>query len=334
MTKFVFASALFALLLSACVDTGNKQSQHNALGSVNGLQLVTEANPEWQFENLRLYPIIADESTIAANSDQQFLKTLAEGMETPGFRITELKQFGRTEEHTFNALTVQNKSKDTIFMMSGDVVTGGNQDRVIAHDDIVMPGTIKNIEVFCVEKGRWQFTDSTASESEKAAIAFSGYYNVASPEVRKAVQRTGNQQEVWSAVAKVTSANNATSGTYAYAALETKNEFKDKRDACLRFFAGKLIDQPNVVGMVAVCNGAIIGVDVFGHPSLFQRQYESLIHGYATEAVTTGNELKASEKTVQKQFDIVAGLTQAGTTSNESAGKLASNEKWIHLFSK
>lgn len=334
MRKIELVPLALILLLTACVETGRKQNPETSAVPTNGLQLLTEPNPEWQFENLRLYPVIADETTVRANQDLASWKTLAEGMETPGFRITELKQFGRTQERTFNALTVQNKGRDTIFMMSGDVVTGGNQDRVIAYDDIIPPGTIKNIEVFCVEKGRWQFKDTTATESERAVYAFCGYYHVASPEVRHAVQRTGNQHEVWSAVARVTSANNAGSGTDAYTALDTENEFKTRRDAYLRFFAGKLTNLPNVVGMVAVCNGKVAGVDIFGHPALFSRQYESLLHGYATEAVTSPSTTALSEAEARFRFQAVARLADPDTRSNAEAGKYMRQENWIHLFLK
>jgi len=334
MRKIKILTFACLLLLAACVENVRKQNSDTAAISTNGLQLLTDHSPEWQFENLQIYPVIADEATIRANQRLDSYKTLAEGMETPGFRITEIKQFGRTQERTFNALTVQNKGRDTIFMMSGDVITGGNQDRVIAYDDVIPPGTIKNIEVFCVEKGRWQYTDTTARESEKAVYAFSGYYNVASPEVRHAVQRTGNQQEVWSAVARVTTANKAESGTNTYTALEHENEFKTKRDAYLRFFAGKLTNEPNVVGMVVVCNGKVLGVDIFGHPSLFSRQYDSLLHGYATEAVTSQTISPSSETEIRRQFLSVALLAGPDAKSNDQAGKCARQGAWIHLFLK
>jgi len=330
MKKIFLPFLLVALCFAAC------QNEHPVISTAakNGLQLLAQNTPEWQYENLRIYPIVADASLIDNQAAVQKLKTLAEGMKTPGFRITELKQFGRTREHSVNALTVQNKSQDTIFLMSGDVVTGGNQDRVIAQDQIVMPGTVKNIEVFCVEKGRWHYDDPTATENEKKIFAFKGYYNVASPQVRSAVQRTGNQQEVWNAVAKVTSANSAESGTHTYAALETANEAKAKRDAYLRYFDGKISNLPNMVGMVVVCGDRVLGMDVFGHPDLFRRQYDALLHGYVAEAATANCTVKASDAEAQNAFASVARLAAPGASSNEDAGKFANGGTWVHLFRK
>lgn len=330
--KKLLSFLTLAMLLAACVNDASSPSK--SAENESGLSFVTEANPEWQYENLRIYPIVADAAILEKHAVLQKMKTLAEGMKTPGFRITELKQFGRTREHRVNSLTVQNKSDDIIFLMSGDVVTGGNQDRVIARDQVVMPGTVKNIEVFCVEKGRWQFNDETATENEKNIFAFKGYYNVASPQVRQAVQRTGNQGEVWNAVAKVTSANNAESGTGAYAALETANEAKAKRDAYLRYFDGKAANLPNIVGMVVVCGDRVLGVDIFGHPDLFRRKYDALLHGYVAEAATESCTLKLADKKAEQTFADVARLAKPDAVSDNEAGKFALSEGWVHLFKK
>lgn len=319
-------------LFAACVN--DPASVSDVLKTQTGLSLLTESDPEWQYENLRIYPILADASLPENQAALVNLKTLAEGMKTAGFRITELKQFGRTREHSVNALTVQNKSQDTVFLMSGDVVTGGNQDRVIAQDQVVVPGTVRNIDVFCVEKGRWNYSDPTATANEKKIFAFKGYYNVASPQVRSAVQRTGSQQEVWNAVAKVTSANQAESGTHAYAGLETANEAKTKRDAYLRYFDGKPANLPNMVGMVVVCGDRVLGVDVFGHPDLFRRQYDALLHGYVAEAATEAGTSKLADTEVEKAFANVARLTKPGTASDEEAGKFAVGQGWVHLYRK
>ncbi len=326
MKHLILSIVAVGMFFSACKNDNTLISS----ASNNGLQLVATDNPAWQYENLRLYPIVAD----AGTPQLAHLKTLSEGMKTPGFRITEQKQFGRSEERTYNILTVQNKSQDTIYMLSGDVVTGGKQDRVIAQDQIVMPGTVRNMDVFCVEQGRWSFNEAQATPSEKKLYAFNGYYSVASPKVRQAVQRTGSQQQVWAAVASVTSANGATSSTSTYAALDTENDQKSKRDAYLRFFEDKLSSEPNVVGMVAVCGDQVLGVDIFGSPDLFRREYASLLHGFVTEAATAECETKANIATVQHAFGKVAALSNPSATSNKEAGKFALGNEWIHLFNK
>lgn len=326
MQKLTFILVV-SLFFAACVHDPVKQA--DALG----LQLVTEANPEWQYENLRLFPVLADADLTAANESLRHFHTLAEAMQTTGFRITERKKFGR-EEAWYSGLTVQNRSQDTIFILSGDVITGGNQDRVFAHHEVILPASIKNAEVFCVERGRSFYYDSTASETEKKVAAFKGYYNVASPEVRRAIQSSGDQHQVWAAVERVTLANNAGSSTDAYAGLEQGNADKTKRDACLQFFQGKLIDRPNVVGMVAVCGESVIGVDIFGHPDLFQRQYNALLHGYVAELALKGKGASISEKAALDAFAVVSAHAAPAVKDSKQAGKFAYDGRWVHLFRK
>jgi hypothetical protein len=330
MIKQLLLSLVVLLAFSACGD--DQKLVSNAAST--GLQLVSDANPAWQYENLRLFPIMADAALVENQQGLAHFKTLAESIKTPGFRITEQKQFGRSNEHTYNLLTVQNKSQDTVYILSGDVVTGGKQDRVIAQDQIVMPGTVRNMDVFCVEQGRWSSNDSLAGPSQQKLYAFSGYYSVASPKVRQAIQRTGSQQEVWAAVASVTEANGASSKTSTYAALETANDQKNRRDAYLRFFDGKLDQEPQVVGMVAVCGDQILGVDIFGHPDLFRREYASLLHGYVAEAAMAQCSSQINEHAVKTAFGKVAALADPKAKATETAGKFALGTQWMHLYQR
>ncbi|MFN0173727.1 MAG: ARPP-1 family domain-containing protein [Saprospiraceae bacterium] len=332
--KNVLLFAFFmALALSSCVNDA-PISVSKGDPKQSPLSLLTEENPSWKHENLRLYPVVASSEVIAANARLQDLKTLAEGMQMPGFRIMEQKQFGRAGDAWYHGLTVQNKTQDTVLLLSGDVVKGGNQDRVIAYHQVILPMTVRNIEVFCVEAGRSTYYDPSAPAVEKEAAAFKGYYNVASPQVRKAVQNAGNQQEVWDAVAKVTKANNAESSTKAYTALDNESAEKTRRDAYLRQLDRSFASRTDVVGMVAVCGDQVLGVDIFGNPDLFRRQYTALLHGYVAETVVAPSSTQVDENQVQKAFEKVSQLASAFAKSNENAGKFTLDGSWVHLFSK
>lgn len=330
--KQLLAIAVCALwALASCT---NDQPSSTAQHTTSPLSLVTDQNPNWQHENLRLYPVLASEPTVAANAALSPLKTLAEGMNTPGFRILERKQFGRGDDNWYHGVTVQNKTQDTVLLLSGDVVKGGNQDRVIAHHEVILPMTVRNIEVFCVEAGRSTYYDPSASAAEKQVAAFKGYYNVASPQVRRAIQNTGNQQEVWNAVANVTKANNAESSTKAYTALDNDGAGKARRDAYLTQLASPFADQPNVVGVVAVCGSQVLGVDIFGNPDLFRKQYPALLHGYVAEAAVAPNTQPIGADQLQAAYEKVAKMAAPHAKSNEEAGKFAWSGTWVHLFGK
>ena len=82
------------------------------------------------------------------------------------------------ETGNVNELAVENLSKDSdIFIQSGDIVKGGQQDRLLACD-LVVPASSGKMPIpsFCVESGRWhqrgnedaaQFASSTAQIASK-----------------------------------------------------------------------------------------------------------------------------------------------------------------------
>lgn len=296
---------LFLITLIVACQT-NPQEETPALENSNtDFALQATANPELQYEHLHLYPILAEESFVNTHLSVANLNNLKEGIANERFRITEKKPYGRFDDTgAVNSLTIQNKSKDTVFIMAGDVVQGGKQDRVIAQDLVVPPKTITDIHVFCVEQGRWTYqdegnSDEQIAENNKKIFAFTGYYNVASHEIRKTVKGEKNQEAIWQKVGEVTALNNATNATSAYTGLEKSEDFTAQRDKYLRFFDGKVIDMENVIGMVAVSGNQILGADIFAHPNLFKKQYEALLHSYVTEAITNGKPVKVSEAEMQ-----------------------------------
>lgn len=304
-------SALFILLSIAFVACRQEVNpdQQTLSSEKPALSLVTEDHPEWQYDHLRLYPILASEEYVNDNAAAGELKTLAEAIETYGFRISEKKPYGRFEDAgAVNNLTVQNKTGDPVLLMSGDVVRGGRQDRVVGEDQIIAARSLQDIPVFCVEQGRWRYEGETENEENIAAkqdkvFAFSGYYHVAAGDIRHTLATSKNQQEVWNNVSQLTSEYALDNHTGAYASLENSADFTQKRDAYLRFFTGKFADLENLVGVMAVSGDRIIATDVFGHPDLLQRQLGSLLHSYATDAVIQGKAVNVSTEYLQHQID-------------------------------
>jgi ARG/rhodanese/phosphatase superfamily protein len=97
-----------------------------------------------------------------------------------------------------NRLTIQNRSNQDVFVQAGDIVKGGQQDRVLALDLIVPPrsGRIP-IDAFCVEQGRW------SRRGDEAVTAFSASNNaLASKDLKIAAKAKVSQDEVWANVGK------------------------------------------------------------------------------------------------------------------------------------
>ncbi len=300
--------------------------------------------------DVHIFPITASTEHIAKHSELASFKNLKESIgQIKGFNIMEKKEFGRSNgDGTVNELTVYNKSKDTIIIISGDVITGGKQDRVIEQNYVITPNKIQNIPVYCVEQGRWEYQEEREMEEEmeveesvpqerikksKNIYAFNGYVNVASNEVRQQVKYSKSQEAVWAAVGDVTRANKAESETKTYAALEDSEEFTNKRDAYIRFFEGRFDYTDNVVGMIVVNGDKVLGTEIFNHPTLFKKQFSVMMHGYITDAISNGNENELKINKVESHFEKVKRDYKKDLGEKESQKKFRYNGKIVHFSS-
>lgn len=95
-----------------------------------------------------------------------------------------------------NELTIQNRSTEEVFVQAGDIVKGGQQDRVLALDLILPPksGRIP-IDAFCVEHSRW------SQRGQEAVTAFSASDKMlATKGLKLAARNSQSQSEVWANV--------------------------------------------------------------------------------------------------------------------------------------
>jgi hypothetical protein len=126
----------------------------------------------------------------AGQSQSQAPLTLQEAMKR---KLVVVRETGDV-----NRLTIQNRSNQDVFVQAGDIVKGGQQDRVLALDLIVPPksGRIP-IDAFCVEQGRWN------RRGNEAVAAFSASDNaLASKDLKIAAKAKGSQGDVWANVSK------------------------------------------------------------------------------------------------------------------------------------
>ena len=294
MSKYLFFALLF---LAAC--SSEPTANHVPIPA----DFEAELHPSGlDYKNLKLYPIIASSAFLAELPPLAHFKNMQEALDTKGFRLTEkVAHAGNLQAGEVNLLTVHNKTQDTIYLMTGEVLQGGKQDRIIAEDLIVMPRTLKDIPVFCVEKNRWEYQKSeTNAKNLPIRQAFTAYYHVAANDLRKTVKRKADQEQVWTKVSELMARNNATSTTGTYAALEQSAEFTEQRTAYLEFFLDRFDHSSKVIGCIAVSGNDIIGTDIFGHPELFKKQYKSLIYSYITDAISNSSTEPLAEEKLER----------------------------------
>ncbi|MEM9526437.1 MAG: DUF6569 family protein, partial [Bacteroidota bacterium] len=229
----------------------------------------------YQFEDLKIIPIRAKPSFAQANTQAASLHnalSLRQALATNQAAISErTNRQGRIRANV-NTLTFENFSDQPIFLMSGEVITGGRQDRVITEDMIIQPRSGQvDIPVYCVEKGRW--TGSTQKEK------FNNYHE-ASMHLRRVIDREQSQNAVWSEIAKENRRDRIRSSTEAYTAHANSPEYIRRENEYLAFFNEKFRDKENIVGIVGVTGGVVLGCDLFASSDLFYREYNNLIYAY------------------------------------------------------
>jgi hypothetical protein len=100
------------------------------------------------------------------------------------------------ETKDVNKLAIENLSNEEIYVQGGDILKGGEQDRVLVTDLILPPksGRIP-IAAFCVEQGRW---NPRGNESPRQFMPPDAA--VSSGETKVAVASMWNQMNVWESV--------------------------------------------------------------------------------------------------------------------------------------
>jgi len=265
----------------------------------NAINLRLEpASPEkrFTFQKLRLYPVRANNAFFVCHKDVGKYVTLQEALEKKNVAISE---YGNgSSSGAVNTLLIENVSTDTIMVLAGEVVQGGNQDRMIAKDFILYPKSgKKDVSVFCVEHGRWQ--------PNRGDMSFHEYFTISSNDVRKAGTVAKNQQEVWNKVAATTGKNKAETKTGTLTALQRSDSFNTILANHTGYFGELFLKEPDVIGVIAVSGDSILGCDMFATHGMFEKNYHNLLNSYATEAITSGSEVNVAYEKVKKYLDTI-----------------------------
>lgn len=257
------------------------------------------------YENLRLYPIYAKPGFSKEFKSIGKYMGLQEALAKNKVRITEKSNSG-----TVNTLTIENISTDTIIVITGDVVKGGKQDRIINKDQVLQPKSgKKDLPVFCVESGRWSSgantQSSTRSNAAQSPAEFKGYYNKGSMSLRKVVEKEKDQGKVWSKVDEINNNNKTSTATKTYTAISQSPDYIKRLEKYLAFFKNKFAADSTVIGVIVVSGNKVLGCDMFATHHLFVKQFESLLHSYATEAILNGKPVTATSALVKAYMDKV-----------------------------
>jgi hypothetical protein len=274
------------------------------LPPVGGWRLLTPVT----YENISIFPVVG------SSQDTDTFLTLDEGLSRGEIIVTEqgAASLVRTRDArhapppqhstgaSVNQLVLINRSKRPLILLAGELVSGGKQDRIIAKDRIVAPGSEPlPLDVFCVEHGRWS-SGSQFAESK----------TIVHPSVREQAAVKQDQNEVWSAVTRGSTANAAPAAPPAALSVGALSDtlrreaptqsydkiYKSKAvggsidsfvDAVEQRFAKATsgVQGGRVIGVVVAYGGEVAWSDIFASGDLFAKYWPKLLRSYAVEAL-------------------------------------------------
>jgi hypothetical protein len=209
-----------------------------------------------------------------------------------------------------NDLEIENLGADAIFVQSGDIVKGGQQDRVLMVSLLLQPHSGRiSVASFCVEQGRWsargsedvrRFTSASSflpSRDAKLAlrgIAVAPAGDPPTPGRAPAADTGVRQAQVWSDVRKVQSKlagslRKPLASPQSPSSLQLTLENEKLAQAQEEYLANLMpagMTDADVVGYAFAVNGKLSGADIYPSNALFRKMWPKLLRANATEAIS------------------------------------------------
>lgn len=234
-----------------------------------------------------------------------------------------------------NQLDVENRGDEDVFIQAGDIVKGGQQDRVLTVSLLLSAGMGRMpIGAFCVEQGRW-----SARGSEDAKRFASADKAVPSREAKLAMMAPGKpmqseaaagsgashsqplrqqarglgqsemaarQSEVWATVGKIQEklttnlkAKIASGQSASSLQLSLENDaLATAKAEYVKALQSAADADDDIVGVVFAINGRISSAEVYPSNGLFRKMWPKLVDAGATEAIGEKDDPAAATPTV------------------------------------
>ena len=215
------------------------------------------------------------------------------------------------ETGNVNQLEIENLGNEEVFIQSGDIVKGGQQDRTLMVSLVLPPKSGRvPIASFCVEQGRWSArgredvknfsTSSAAVPSREMKLAMKApqpapVVNPGRPTAfTTAAAETGERQrQVWDGVAKAQQRLSSSLGGQVQSGqsasslqLALENErLVDVQKAYVNALKKAGEAEGGIIGYVFAVNGKLNSADVYPSNGLFRKMWGKLLNASAIEAI-------------------------------------------------
>lgn len=252
-----------------------------------------------------------------------------------------------------NRLLVINRSDKPLYLMPGEILLGGDQDRTIGQELVIAPsqGPVP-VEVFCVEHGRWgrrdrdelagyiqnmavggvpaglslvisqtqdihpdSWTDVAAAEAESGKFIAS--IGSLSKSARLAVQQDKEQSRVWDEVAVGNSLADVQPRSGAFTANYAEADAVQRLQPYMAGLAQPIESTQHVVGVIVAIHGKVESLDVFESTPLFRKLWPKLLKSYALDAANAAGQADYRPPQSCSRADAIAFFNKASQSKEQ-----------------
>ena len=262
----ILRTGFFAIVLMLLVKTTTAQLTYN--------ELRVEYDSPWTYKNLQLIPVKykeKNEGTPAVVTPLVRSLSFQEAMQKNKVSLQEIHYKNGADA---NWLQVTNHSKQDVIIQSGELVEGGKQDRMIAETKLIEAGKTEYLNVFCIEKRRW--------DDKPKKFRHRG---VASSKVRKVMDVGRRQSEVWKEIDHEFDERKKKSETWSY--LELAAATVDT--GYTRFFTRKYLQSKgDIAGFVFITANKVISTELFSTSRFLQISFDNILSSYVQLVISKG----------------------------------------------
>jgi hypothetical protein len=339
--KKLVTIAVYCLLIALPIGLFiNTEAQNRSTSRQDNAEAKYRLSGPYTYQNLSIFLVHGKDLLPGKN----FL-TLQEALAQKKVRVFETKEV--------NELAIQNLSNQDVYVQSGDIVRGGDQDRMISIDFIVPPNSGRMpIAAFCVESGRWSRRGSEQSETFG-----SSNNSVATKDLKLAAKSAKSQQAVWANVSlaqdklsrNVGTTVNSTASTTSFELAVENAKVKETTAAYINTLENIVNNKPDVIGYVFAINGHVNSADVYASHALFTKLWPKLLKASSVEAIAELNEpakvepvaeesvhafLTESEQPAAKPQDVTGRVRMLTREDDKNAffetQDRAQKDAWVH----
>ena len=272
-----------------------------------------------EFKNLRIIPIRPKQGS----GNKTFgIVSLSQALEKG---LATVSERGTASTENVHYLRIQNHSDKTIYVASGEIISGGRQDRMVTRDSLLAPdGRDQYISVMCVEEGRW---------SDKEKKFGTGIF--ANPALRRVLDIDKNQVLIWQEVARQLGNYDIKNKSLGYLSRYSDKKREPLQDEYFQYFQKKFRAMDStVVGIVCMTGDTVIGSDIFADRDLFYGMLDPLLKGYCDQAFFMGNPVTITHEEVKKYMDNLLTDEKTQAAFLKENGKIfRQNGEVIHINS-